>query len=89
MLLRHEHNRQSVTAPPLREETLAVATQVAAEILCHRIRAVVADDVVDAVAEELDSVRLGESTGFLKQRVTTHVKHRLWFSHKLNKQLTA
>jgi hypothetical protein len=49
-------NRQRVTTPALCQETLTVAAQVTAEILSDRVGAMIADDVVDAVAQEFDSV---------------------------------
>ncbi len=46
----HEQYGGGVAAAFLREKPLAVAAQLAREILRHRVGAVVADDVVDAVA---------------------------------------
>jgi hypothetical protein len=58
-----------VTAPFLLQVPRAVAAQLTREILHHIVSAVIPDNVVGTVPEELDAPGLGELTGFLQHGV--------------------
>jgi len=71
---RHEFDSFDVAAPLLLQVSRATAAEIAREILDDGVGSVVSDDVVGAVAEELDAAALDEFNGFLVHQVsTTHL----------------